>query len=313
MTKRPADLPDILYHYCSIGGFDGIISKRNLWLSQLSTMSDYAEGKWFRKIMLEEFLRRKNAAQLPKVVSERLLHAIVAEGMAHGKFQTRLQNDGRDTRYCSCFSEAGDDLYQWRAYADDARGFAIGFDTDSIDEKNWYNGTDSRSFMTKVRYDETEHREAANRLIDTFFDTLVLVEADDKYTDEDVEAQLDEFFDNAVRPLSIIYKNGRFHHEREWRFVVETAHGTSRDYRERNPFYMSPTPATGSDFRLRGGEFVPHLIMPLGRIFSNPKHVREIWLGPRNPAATNRQGLDLYLGNKNIDPAIVRVSAATYR
>jgi hypothetical protein len=34
--------------------------------------------------------------------------------------------------FVSCFSAAGDDLGQWRAFADNGRGFALGFDAELL-------------------------------------------------------------------------------------------------------------------------------------------------------------------------------------
>jgi len=36
--------------------------------------------------------------------------------------------------FVGCFSAAGDDLGQWRGYADNGRGFALGFDTAILED-----------------------------------------------------------------------------------------------------------------------------------------------------------------------------------
>src|SRR5437868_13516061 len=50
------------------------------------------------------------------------------------KFREHYQDASKCTRqFLACFSTSGDSLSQWRAYADDAQGFSIGFDTSDLD------------------------------------------------------------------------------------------------------------------------------------------------------------------------------------
>ena len=53
------------------------------------------------------------------------------------QFERFLINGGIDASahyFVSCFSATGDDLGQWRAYADNGRGFALGFDTAMLED-----------------------------------------------------------------------------------------------------------------------------------------------------------------------------------
>ena len=39
--------PDILYHYCGVNGFHGILKQRALWLSDATMLNDYLETECF--------------------------------------------------------------------------------------------------------------------------------------------------------------------------------------------------------------------------------------------------------------------------
>jgi hypothetical protein len=63
--------------------------------------------------------------------------------------------------YCGCFSENPDDLAQWRAYADDGRGTAIGFDLDAIVDENGGARLEKRG----VEYDPNAHKRIAEDIL----------------------------------------------------------------------------------------------------------------------------------------------------
>lgn len=85
----------------------------------------------------------------PSELSHGLSHAVkilnskAAKGPPESKLFTEdlaafLQQGGiqKSGHYFMCsFSSCGDDLGQWRAYADNGRGYAIGFDAHALEDK----------------------------------------------------------------------------------------------------------------------------------------------------------------------------------
>jgi hypothetical protein len=113
-TQSP---PPVLYHYCPLQGFMGILQSKSFWLGQLSTMNDYMEHSWLKKIALE---------RLDELQAESRLLDATEQAMRtrfYSALQIQLQTVAHFDPYCACFSEDGDVLSQWRAYADDGRGF----------------------------------------------------------------------------------------------------------------------------------------------------------------------------------------------
>jgi hypothetical protein len=103
---------ELIYHYCPPSAFIEIVRSRSIWLSASYALNDISERSWgytiFGKVVGK--LREKTGDEF----IERLSQPVSA-----GYFYS-MQMIG-------CFSLDGDMLSQWRAYAGDGEGFAIGF------------------------------------------------------------------------------------------------------------------------------------------------------------------------------------------
>jgi hypothetical protein len=107
---------DILYHYCSTASFHAIVQSHALWLSSLSLSNDTMKGKLVASAI-----------------------ACLAEKDSLDEAHIRRLQDG--IRFIEeivdglgfCLSEDGDLLSQWRGYAGDATGVAIGFSSEHLD------------------------------------------------------------------------------------------------------------------------------------------------------------------------------------
>lgn len=115
-TFRPDKHP-VLYHYCSTNTFLNIIQRRCLWLSDVNTMNDYGEMHWSYRLFVEA------ANTVLKTVGTDFVEEV--DDVVHNA-QTRL------LPMLGAFSTDGDVLSQWRAYAEDGSGVAIGFNSKQI-------------------------------------------------------------------------------------------------------------------------------------------------------------------------------------
>ena len=104
-----------IYHYCDLNAFLNIINNKKIWLSSASNLNDYNEISYFRDIFFSEL----NSAR-----TESNSHVI-------DDFLDVFYNVFPQPYICS-FSKKKDLLSQWRAYADDGCGVAIGFSSDSF-------------------------------------------------------------------------------------------------------------------------------------------------------------------------------------
>ena len=112
----PQEYPTTIYHYCGVDGFLGIVRNRELWLTHCRFMNDYAE----------------HIGMLTQ--AHEYLQGLTLYG-PQDEFRNALEHLSglvQQSPYLACFSSEGDLLSQWRAYANDGAGFAIGFSKDAI-------------------------------------------------------------------------------------------------------------------------------------------------------------------------------------
>ena len=109
---------EIFYHYCSANTFYKIISSKSLWLCDIRHMNDCEELLYGEK----QFMNILCKSNLPKALIENILDI-------YKQFYNSL------VLLSISFSESGEILSQWRGYADDAKGFCIGFDANSLISK----------------------------------------------------------------------------------------------------------------------------------------------------------------------------------
>ena len=112
-----------MFYYCSNQTFLSIIKERKIWLSDMTKSNDYAEIKGYLNI-------------LSSVAYDVLGNDTCAHN-ASVSLQERINKVIEDRLYvyfclAMCFSSDSDSLSQWRAYGDDGKGVAIGFNKDII-------------------------------------------------------------------------------------------------------------------------------------------------------------------------------------
>lgn len=114
---------EVVYHYCSVDTFFNIIKNSSIWLSDIAKSNDYQECIRCREIVnkgMEEYLR-------DDVEALQAWRTWYEEGVySHFSMKT----------FCVCFSGSKDKLSQWRGYAQDGKGIAIGFDKELLEELN---------------------------------------------------------------------------------------------------------------------------------------------------------------------------------
>ena len=116
-------VPAIVYHYTDSAGLLGILESGTIRLTDMFGLNDPSE------------LRHGISRACEILTAETQLGHPAATIFAE-KFN-RIMNGGIEAVahfFAGCLSRASDDLGQWRAYGDDGRGFAIGFDGELLDK-----------------------------------------------------------------------------------------------------------------------------------------------------------------------------------
>lgn len=109
------DNNDIVYYYCSADTFKKIISNKTLWLCDTKRMNDSDEITYGQKLFYDLI---KNT-HIPDVRRNEI------------DYYYKLFRNNLIT-LSICFSESSEILSQWRGYADDAKGYCIGFNAKKL-------------------------------------------------------------------------------------------------------------------------------------------------------------------------------------
>ena len=173
-------LPSTIYHYCSSESFLRIITGNSLRLCNISHTNDYLEAKY-------------------------LAHWIIRVTESPEIFNNLRQALEQTSAFISCFSDKHDSLGQWRAYAGNGTGFAIGFDTNKINiEKRLPEPCDKVPGVMPIIYSDDEMHRVAEA-IKSFY--LSQNNCDKK-----------SLYHDLVR-LSFLCKNPTFKEENELRII----------------------------------------------------------------------------------------------
>jgi hypothetical protein len=191
--------PELLYHYTNQTGLLGIFEKRCIWATHFRYLNDLNEGKEFAEA-LREHEKHKD------VKDESALESI-------DRF--RAWNARRNV-FVTSFSENGNSLSQWRAYAGNAGGFCIGFEGVHL-QKAAADFLSSRSeqfysdkypvFPCLYRDAETQELATKNLTQESSNDTLVQRICPDN-------------LDHQVVKSSAFLKHLAFREEQEWRMIL---------------------------------------------------------------------------------------------
>ena len=210
-TLEASPLPPVLYHYTNEAGLKGILETGKLWLSDILTLNDPSELSHGLSQAIA-ILKGKAASGPP---GSRLFAADFEEMIRLGK----VQKSG-DYFIC-CFSSAGDDLGQWRAYADNGRGYALGFEVAALE----------RAFLEQlgvpiqktfpVTYNDARFIAIDQAIIDRMFG-LISLPRGRKMTDDAIKgfmAQLYTLVTVHGLHAGLHFKHEAYANEEEYRFM----------------------------------------------------------------------------------------------
>lgn len=282
----------ILYHYCSNATFFEIIQKGELHLTAITLSNDSKEGK-----LVAEHIGSLIAAdpeisfwanQVVELVS---IWEKTAEGLAF------------------CLSEEGDLLSQWRAYAANGCGVAIGFDSDYLIEMGGKVVSENASgfALHKVEYDPEAQKaklepvvkemkeEIKKGALNASVASLLLGDQENS----DAQAARKEAYRRLVgAQLSLLFdvytfKGYSFREEREWRLLS----------------YLLRNGRDACDFKVSRDGILPY--RPYSFIPSENHAIEEVILGPLNTSP--EYAVTKFLEVNGYANAKVTRSNSTYR
>jgi hypothetical protein len=284
----------ILYHYCPTSSFHSIIHSQAIWLTSLSQSNDYMEGKLV-SYAIERLARRDKLKEIDVIELQQWLKVIES------------QFDGLGF----CLSEVDDLLSQWRGYASDATGVAIGFSNEYLE---WLVTTDKETklgtILNKVSYSQNEH----DALVEpTYLEVKQLMNdeahmpprvrnvLDTRTEDEIQQERVKSLIGKAkiftalrqIYPKLFLLKQAAFKEEKEWRLIS----------------YLDNDANDVCSYYLRDRRIVPYRsidlmspgIRPIVKVILGPKHLTPVYV------------VKNFLYSYGFDQVQVIPSAASYR
>jgi hypothetical protein len=245
LSRLDAPPADPLYHYARPEVVQQIIATQRLWATHASYLNDSSELVYADRIVAkaaEELLTKAQSN-----ASKELLTVLAR--MGERKSDLERHGTGSNSVYVACFSEDRDVLSQWRAYANDGLGYALGFDPKgayTVERQD-----DLPVSLVRVRYVESEQVALVLPRIEE-----VVAAVDELVTckDENEIALVVNLGKATLRatldPLSVAIKNPGFREEQEWRLVANAWHWPTQAEFRPSKFGFSPyvklTPVGGS-------------------------------------------------------------------
>jgi hypothetical protein len=212
-TLDEAPTPPILYHYTNDVGLKGMLESGRLWLTDITSVNDPSE------------LTYAFSRALP------ILHDLVANTHAAGKHFTdhiaAFAHTGgvhMAAHYFLCaFSSQGDDLGQWRAYADNGKGYVLAFDGRLLERAFTHeDGIPHPQHSTfHVAYDDTRLREVQTQIVKCMTHLVVLPQGRnlDGPTINAYMAELTVSTLLYLMQVVLFFKHGAYSNESEFRFL----------------------------------------------------------------------------------------------
>lgn len=261
---------NIYYHYCSLKSFDAIINSKEMYLSDPLKMNDTMELMWGLNTL--EILNNINESD------NKDIDFIY-------KIKKYLKIQGNSQVFIASFSSKSDDLSQWRGYADDGKGVAIGFNLNKISKRSDINDFDinyknlSEQLQIKYIYNDIY------KVLNNFFEV----------SNKKMEQTAMRRRVGAILPELAKYKNSTFEIESERRLLYNERSNCERDDKLKHYFRVTN----------KGDDIIEYVKLPI-----DLSSIDSIIIGP-NSRITKRIMVD-YLKSKDIHIRKIYKSNSTY-
>jgi hypothetical protein len=152
---------DPIYHYTDGTGLLGIVQTRTLWLTHIAYLNDASEYTYARQIY-------ERAIEKLSVDPTRSAELRADAKASLSEVQPVLDTSTQGV-FVASFSEALDDLGQWRGYAGTGARFCIGFSVDALKQI----ASTSNLLLQRVAYGEQASIERAQAAFESDYNLAV--------------------------------------------------------------------------------------------------------------------------------------------
>jgi hypothetical protein len=262
------EVPSTLFHYTSLTGALAIVTKAQLFATDLRYLSDTSEGSHLATLvagLVTTFMQTPIAPEQARML--RQFHPWVRDRMSHGHMI-----------FTASFTTRGDQLSQWRGYCPAAKGVSLGFEPQALRAAAHENGF----ALARCVYDRSEHERMARLVVEW------LLAHSDRETSDPAKRHPDNSFHDLFEAIEVpllrasaLVKNPAFEEEQEWR-VVSQAHTSYRK---------------GSPIRYREGlsMLVPYLDFGLPGTNDGGAALEQVVVGPTPHPEAARESVHRFL------------------
>lgn len=217
-----------------------IVKNKELWLSRVDYTNDKYEMRYVNKRMRDIATELAGSGKISEEQKEDILLLY-------------RDDDWYDKPFIGCFSKNGDNLNQWRLYADDAKGVSIGFSVSQLILNN--NIVDSLSVLQKgyVGYKVEYFDDAKKEIIKK---EMV------KRAKEFKEIRMT--IDDVIRFKQNDYvKSKDFKYEEEYRILYQPKQEIIEKHKMKLGVSTEFYKEENFDYRVRSSNLVPYWKMPI--------------------------------------------------
>ena len=118
-------LPEEIWHYTDANGLIGILQSGKIWTTQVTCLNDTLEQRYFGDLV-HAAIKDRRKQNTDSVIEP--LFRVADEALEARDFTATGQ-------FVACFSEAEDDLGQWRGYGGGECGYAGVFELQRVNER----------------------------------------------------------------------------------------------------------------------------------------------------------------------------------
>lgn len=267
----PLEPPETIYHYTTQKGILGIVPTRSMWATQAHFLNDKNEVFLTFKLLEIELSRLVGESQSSH-------HRSLLNEIRHN-----LEKLNQSHICTISFCKEGDLLSQWRGYAAQGKGYALGFDLKKLSRI-----AKKQNFVAwPCIYNPSLQLELVNYLIDCW-----LTEFSSPMVDR---SKMIGKINSSICQLAPVIKDESFSEEQEWR-LISSATGSEKNM----------------DFREGTYSLIPYL-----NFYLKVKHYRDcfkrIVVGPSPHTDLAVNSLKMFLAHNKLSDVEVAVSRIPYR
>lgn len=289
------EVPHLIYHYTDAIGLENILRDKKWRATHSSYLNDSKELFYADEMMIEILKER-----LP-IPNNNFLWTDIYEDITNAAYgKSSVLSAFNEDFYIVSFSQKGDLLDQWRAYASDGNGYSIGIDPwelkNKVQEKVLIPKHPDDLAFVKVNYAVEEQKAILRNIIDK---AMVIIEAEyNKIHSSDQERfrrVATACLGSVITKLAPFYKHWAFENEQEWRIVRRKWKGDETESLKHVSFRSSRNmliPYMSTDFTCEPDDLLP---------------LKKIYLGPKLKNSNAENSLEMYLkslGYKDVMPEL---------